>query len=140
MRLMLWGLTMVMAGGISVAGDAKSDLGNLSKSKWTAEHDGKKAVVNFANDTFTLSVEDAEFKGEFKGTFRIDSSKKPKHMDLTITYKCKEIEGINLLAIFALDGDTLQWCAREAGPRPMAFPEKQSADSKQTYLIFKRCK
>jgi uncharacterized protein (TIGR03067 family) len=76
---------------------------------------------------------------------KIDSSKKPKHMDLTIKEAEGEIEKFKdqtALAIFELDGDTLKWCAAEPGSdsRPTEFPDKEGGEGKHLYLVFKRGK
>jgi uncharacterized protein (TIGR03067 family) len=71
----------------------------------------------------------ASFMGEAKdGSFKIDSSKKPKTLDLTVDNKTIE-------AIYELEGDTLKVCASEGG-RPKEF--KSEAGSQSILLVLKR--
>jgi len=90
----------------------------------------------FSADEFAIK------KGEqvvFKGKFEIDSSKKPKAIDMTITEAAKQghIDKTGL-GIYALDGDTLKWCVNEPGEteRPKEF--SAASGTKLTLVTFKR--
>jgi uncharacterized protein (TIGR03067 family) len=55
-----------------------------------------------------------------EGTFKLDLTKKPWRMDATRTKGGRK--GRVFLGIYALDGDTLQWCVRTSGTtRPTEF-------------------
>ena len=133
---MLFGATLLLVGGGAFAGDAKDDLAKL-QGTWHFEKDGKKIEFKVNKDAFTFSFDEA---ATFKGTFKIDPSKKPKHMDLKID-EGPMFQGQTALAIYELDGDTLKWCADEPGKNNRAgkFPEKEG-EGDHLYLIFKRAK
>ena len=77
----------------------------------------------------------------FKGTVKIDPSRKPKHIDLTIEDGIKFI-GDTALGIYELDGDTLKWHANQPGKveRPREFPAVQGEVAGGLYLVLKRSK
>jgi uncharacterized protein (TIGR03067 family) len=130
------GLGILLA-GVATAGDAKSDLAKLDGT-WIFEKDGKKAEFKFTKDAFTITIDGF---GTFKGTIKIDPSKKPKHMDLAIA-EGPMFQGQTSLAIYDIDGDTLKWCAAEpgGGERATAFPEKEGDQGQHLYLVLKRTK
>jgi uncharacterized protein (TIGR03067 family) len=137
MRVLLaCGLGVLLVASAVTGGDDKSDLAKL-KGSWIVEKDGKKSELKFDQNNFTFTL-----YGDFsvKGTFKIDASKKPKHMDMTIT-EGQEYVGKTSRAIYALEGDTLKWCANEPGKEDRAgeFPAKEG-EGKYLYLIFKRAK
>src|SRR5262245_56029156 len=56
---------------------------------------------------------------------RLDASKNPKQIDITVTRGKGESVGV-IKGIYALDGDDLRLCLGEVGKdRPAAFPEKR---------------
>ena len=73
----------------------------------------------------------------FDSTYRIDSDKKPKHIDLIGTEgdnKGKAAQGI-----YSIEGDTLQICYTMPGQkRPEQFESK--VDSGITLVVWKRSK
>ncbi len=77
----------------------------------------------FAGDNLTM-----KFFGEEKETvvtIKLDSSKKPKHINLTSGETGKDKETVE--AIYQIDGDTLKIAQPKAGPkgkRPVEFDEK----------------
>jgi uncharacterized protein (TIGR03067 family) len=90
----------------------------------------------FSGDQFSIKKGDEIL---IKGKFKIDSSKKPKEIDMEITEAREEkLEGKTALGIYDLDGDTLKWCANEPGAteRPKEFASE--ADSKQLLVTLKR--
>ncbi len=69
-----------------------------------------------------------------KGTFKLDPSKKPKAMDLTLEKKGKKETA---LFIYELDGDNLKLCWRKpGGKRPTHFTSKDTGG----LMILKRNK
>jgi uncharacterized protein (TIGR03067 family) len=131
-------VAMVAANGAG-GGDAKSDQAKL-QGKWVREKDGQKFELKFDKNAFTLTL---HAKGEvIKGTFKINPLKTPKEMDLTITESDNPKDKDRpMLAIYAMDIDTLKWCAAEPGrKRPAAFLEKEGEDSGNFYMVFKRAK
>jgi uncharacterized protein (TIGR03067 family) len=84
--------------------------------------------VNIKSDSISL---DFEGQGEVKhGTFKLDSSKKPKQIDI-LTEAGDKVEGI-----YELSGDTIKICATEGGPRPTAY--KSEAGSETVLVELKR--
>jgi RNA polymerase sigma factor (sigma-70 family) len=101
-----------------------------------SKEDQEHLRLIFSDDEFTIK------KGEqvvFKGKFKIDSSKKPKAIDMTITEAAKQghIDKTGL-GIYALDGDTLKWCVNEPGEteRPKEF--SATPGTRFTLITFKR--
>jgi uncharacterized protein (TIGR03067 family) len=108
--------------------DAKKDQEKL-QGTWKAvtveaggkaQDDGAEHRLIFAGDQFSIK------KGEemmIKGKLKIDSSKKPKEIDMEcIEAKRDNLKGKTLLGIYELDGDTLKWCwNRPGGERPKEF-------------------
>jgi uncharacterized protein (TIGR03067 family) len=121
-------------------GDAKKDLDKL-QGKWLAELDDKKVDMDFAKDKFTITFSDGNKEVIFKGAVKIDPSRKPKHIDLTIEDGIKFI-GDTALGIYELDGDTLKWHANQPGKveRPSEFPAVQGEVAGGLYLVLKRSK
>jgi uncharacterized protein (TIGR03067 family) len=78
----------------------------------------------FKGNTITITG-----KGDDKhGTFKLDSTKKPKHIDVfPEDGGPKKIEGI-----YELTGDSLKICGTEEGPRPTEF---KSPDGSNTILV-----
>ncbi len=132
-------LLACMVVGLLLGADAPKDDVKKDKEKlqgaWkavTAEADGKlqddaeERRLTFSGDEFSLK------KGEEtmgKGKFKIDSSKKPKEIDLEfVESKRDALRGKTVLGIYELDGDTLKWCwNKPGGKRPKEF-SSQAAD------------
>jgi uncharacterized protein (TIGR03067 family) len=76
-----------------------------------------------------------------KGTFKLDPSKKPKAIDMTVTEgRRDEDKGKELLGIYELDKDGLKWRTSEPGgkDRPKEFAAKEG--SKNRFVTFKKDK
>jgi uncharacterized protein (TIGR03067 family) len=72
-----------------------------------------------------------------KGTLKIDSSKKPKAIDVAITEG--EDQGETQLGIYEVDKDTLKFCFARPGKdkkRPKSF--RTTAEDEQLLIVFKR--
>ena len=125
---------------VALGGDSKSDLEKL-QGKWAAEADGKKLEMTFNKNSFALTISGDNKELIVKGVIKVDSSKNPKHMDLSIQEGGKHV-GKTAEAIFALEGDNLNWCATEPGEgnRPTEFPKEQGTTNGRLFLIFKRAK
>jgi uncharacterized protein (TIGR03067 family) len=113
--------------------DAKKDR-ELLQGVWrpvSVESGGK--VLKAAPDSVTILESDSFVvkKGNVvrvKGTFKIDASRRPRTIDLTVTGG--QVEGDNgkvARGIYQVDGDTLTWCTAEPGDetRPTEFATKQ---------------
>src|SRR5262245_20619386 len=119
------GVVTVFFAGWALAGDEKGDLAKL-QGTWTNELDGKKHEFKFAKDSFSFTFIEQGEKMVFKGKVKIEASKKPKQMDLTVKEGDK-FQGDTALAIYQLDGDVLKWCACHPGQdeRPTEFPQNE---------------
>jgi uncharacterized protein (TIGR03067 family) len=74
--------------------------------------------VTFSGDTFVVTLADGSTP--IKGTYKVDPTRQPKALDLTDTFG--EDAGKTFLAIYALEGDCLTFCAADAGQeRPTEF-------------------
>lgn len=140
------GVGILVTAGVVTGGDAKDDLAKL-QGTWTAPHLGKKAVFQIEKDAFTLIMPELVLADDgasatykemtFKGTVRIDGSKKPKIMDLKVT-DGKKYKGETALGIYEIKGETLKWCVNEPGRegRPKEFA-KEDGEKHYLFLEFK---
>lgn len=135
----LWFLPLgfVMAVGIIEAGGEKK--GGV-QGVWEAEKNGKKLVLTFTKNEFTVMM-DTE---TIKGTFKADAKKDPKEIDMTVTDadgRHAEFKGKTSLGIYELKGDSLRWCAGEPGrdKRPTQFVDSEG-DAKYMLVELKRTK
>jgi uncharacterized protein (TIGR03067 family) len=119
---------------------ARADDADQAKlqGKWTVEsfeYNGnpiemlKDATREFKDAKYTLKPKNGDV---IEGTAKIDSSKKPKEIDL-------EVNGRTLRGIYEIDGDTLKMSYNlNDGPRPTEFVSKP--DSGLVLVIHKRAK
>jgi len=124
--------------GWAIAQNGNKDLDKL-QGRWVTDKEEKDLTAEFTFDKNNFSIVLAGKSG-FKGTFKIDPSKKPGQMDMTVT-EGEKYKGETSLVIYQFDGDTLKWCANEPGKkdRPKEFPKKPG-DGKYLYLVLKRAK
>ena len=126
-------LLACMVVGLLLGADAPKDDAKTDKEKlqgtWKAvsaeaagklQNDAEEHRLFFSGDEFSLK------KGEEsmgKGKFKIDSSKKPKEIDLEfVEAKRDALRGKTVLGIYELDGGTLKWCwNKPGGERPKEF-------------------
>ena len=92
----------------------------------------KELTFVIKNNTYTLSVGATEIE---TGTFKLDSSKKPKTIDLEI--QSGNDKGKKQPGIYELEGDTFKVCLAFPGEsdRPK---EVAKADTKTVSFVFKR--
>ena len=103
--------------GLVQGGDSKSDKKAL-QGTWTVTEGDKKGVFHFEGDKFTVTFEDDQ---PYKGTFKLDGSKKPKAIDMMIK-KGEKYVGMTAQAIYKIEKNKLTWCASEPGnDRPTEF-------------------
>ena len=97
----------------------------------TAAMSGLAAAGNFG--PFISAAEAADGKTLNEVTYKLDVSKTPKWIDLTVG-------GEKQAGIFELKGDDLKICSNEksGGKRPTRFESKP--DSEHFLLVFKRAK
>jgi len=152
MRISLVGMFcavgFVASGGSGSLADDKADLEKEVKKfqgAWTIESsvtggkelsaaELKEFILTFEGDKHTLKRGDDVFQ---VGTQKIDPSKSPKTIDVTIT------EGPNkgkvMLGIYEIDGDTMKVCFDPQGKkRPTEF--KSAAGSENFVNVHKRVK
>jgi uncharacterized protein (TIGR03067 family) len=97
-----------------------SETGGMDRTEELKEH-----FIVFEGDTFALK------KGDnvgLRGTIKLDPSKKPRAIDLTITDGGQEGDkGKVLNGIYELGKGTLKWCTAEPGgtDRPKEFSTKE---------------
>lgn len=126
---------LIVAAGLLIAADAKEDAKKeLEKLKGTwvvtsAERDGKQTdrlngdKMTIAGEGFVVTSKDG--KELVKATIKLDPSKKPKTIDLTLTEGSDKDKVV--LGIYALDGDKMKICLNEPGntTRPTEFASKE---------------
>ena len=89
------------------------------------EERGWEPRVTFTGDTFVVTLADGSTP--IKGTFKVDPTREPKALDLTDTFGADA--GKTFLAIYALEGDRLTFCAADAGQeRPTEFRTQPGQD------------
>jgi uncharacterized protein (TIGR03067 family) len=133
-------ISMVLVAGLLVAADTKKDDAKKDQEAlrgvWTLvstqvggkdsveEPKGTNLVID--GDTFTIKKGD---EVRIKGTYKIDPSKTPKAIDLTITEGKERDKGKILLGIYELGKEGLKWCSSEPGgtERPMEFSAKEGS-------------
>ncbi len=122
-------LLALVAGFLIAADDPKDELKKL-EGTWTmvsGEKDGKpvaEQTIKAAKLVIKGDQHDVKIGDEgYKGTHKIDPSKKPKTIDATDTdgpFKGKTVHGI-----YELDGDTFKVCFAKPGEdRPKEFSTK----------------
>ncbi len=132
-------LVMVIAVGL-VAADQKADAPKDDNAKivgtWKfvdGNRGGEKPPEEFLKSfkvTFTDKGKVIAAPDNKEGTFQLDSSKKPKTMEVNIDGKTHK-------GVYELDGDNLNVCIAEDGEEtPTKFETKPC--SKQMLMIFKR--
>ena len=129
--------------GLLLGADAPKDDGKKDKEKlqgtWKAvtaqqrgqsQDDAEEHRLIFSGDEFSVK------KGEetvVKGKFKIDTSKKPKEIDMEfIEAKRESVKGKTALGIYELDGDTLKWCWNKPGGER---PKKFSSEATDEHLL-----
>jgi uncharacterized protein (TIGR03067 family) len=107
------------------------------------EADGKIMPVSpfDLENVFTFTGNKTHIRGDGMelpdGTFKIDSSKSPKEIDLSL--EPKKGEAITTRGIYEFKGDTLRICGGQANKdRPKDF--SQAAQGKDNTMVFKRPK
>jgi uncharacterized protein (TIGR03067 family) len=135
-RLFLLSSLLLVLAAFAPAQDAKKDTEKL-QGKWVAETKGGKLEMTFDGDKFTVLID-----GETgKGTFKLNTSKNPKEMDMTVTESpTAEAKGKTALCIYAFDGEKLQWSSNSPGgnTRPKEF--KEDSNEPYFYAVLKRVK
>ncbi len=124
----------LLLGAEQKKGDAKKDREAL-QGTWmpvSSEQAGKDQSEEakehrliFEKDTFTVKRGDEVV---VKGTFKLDPTKKPKTIDMTVTEGRREQDqGKELHVIYELTKDGLKWCTSEPGgtERPKEFATKE---------------
>lgn len=134
MRLLILVLA-IAAGSCATAAERQDSGGKDLKGVW-------KGGVDEGATGHVLTIAGAAIKGTLNGkqnlgagTFKLDSSAKPWHMDATGTKGPQK--GKAYLGIYSLENDTLKWCVSLPGhDRPTEFATK----SGQFLLILNRQK
>jgi uncharacterized protein (TIGR03067 family) len=139
---------LTASGGTGAQGDGKADVEKdlkLFQGTWTFESveaggkqlpaaDFKSMTVVFEGDRFTVKKGDEVIQ---VGTQRLDPSKSPKAIDVTVTEGLTK--GAVMLGIYEISGDTLKVCFDPEGKkRPTEF--KSAADAQTFVAIHKRLK
>jgi uncharacterized protein (TIGR03067 family) len=113
---------------------AKKDREALQGTwRWVLSEQGGKELGDdlrqhtliFEKDTFAVKLGGRVIVG---GKFKLDPSKKPKTIDMTVTDSPGDLDkGKEIHGIYELDKDTLKWCTSEPGgtDRPKEFSTKE---------------
>jgi uncharacterized protein (TIGR03067 family) len=143
-----YGMTLLAVGlvfGISQArADEKADKDKF-QGEWslvTLEENGQSQKITEESDHYIkLKIESDKFmitlkNGDHEATYALDSTKKPKTIDLTL--KGGDQDGKVMKGFFELEGDILKICmgTPEAPARPAEFKSKDEVK----VFTFKRVK
>ena len=135
--LVVFGFLAATIGVSTLVGAEDKDADKKDKEKlqgtWNAvsgesggkeDAEAKEHALVFKGDEFNVKRGD---KVIIKGTFKIDSSKKPKTIDMEIVEAPGDDTGKTALGIYKLEGDDLTWCVDEpgSGNRPKEFASKE---------------
>jgi uncharacterized protein (TIGR03067 family) len=83
----------------------------------------ERGTLTFDKDTVTATIGKMV---RFRGTYKLDSSKNPKTIDIDVTESSEDGEKEKrMLGIYAIDGDTLKWSTALPGEksRPKGFKD-----------------
>ena len=126
--LLILGILFLLAAG-DAADDVKKELAKF-EGTWkivSLETEQNKLGEDALKD-FRLKIEGDKFtavenSGEVHGTFKVDPTKKPKTIDITM--KEGPMKDKTMLGIYELDGDTYKLCGDMQGKsRPTEFAVK----------------
>ena len=98
--------------------------------------EAKEHALIFEKDTFTVKRGDQVL---LKGTFKVDPSKKPRAIDMTITEGRRDDDkGKELHGIYELTKDGLKWCTSMPGgtDRPKEFSTKEG--TRELFVTLKK--
>lgn len=108
--------------------DAKDDKATL-QGRWQAvssdqggqdDPNAKQHSITFEKDTIVINRGDQVF---VKGTFKLDGTKSPRQIDITIEEGPDQAKGKTALGVYELKDDTLKWATNHPGEteRPTGF-------------------
>src|ERR1043165_4502060 len=123
----LFAATLLLCGGSYYAIAGEGDQ-KMLQGDWTAAKGDEKIKLTFDGKKFKFQMIHGAEAETVTGTFTIDSSKKPKTMDMMCNDgsgdHAMKFKGKTAKAIFEFDGAKLKWCSHEPGvaDRPDAFP------------------
>jgi uncharacterized protein (TIGR03067 family) len=118
------------------ADDAKKDLDAMQGS-WvlvSSDFNGQKTPEDqlksirrtIKDDKITITIGEMEI---YQGTFKLDASKKPKAIDVTMN--TGQNKGQVSLGIYEFDGETMKVCmAGPGGPRPTDYTAKEGTNQR----------
>src|SRR5262249_2703273 len=140
---------VLLAGSLAAGGADDKEAKGL-KGRWVSEkfvwagresEEGEKMILVIGDDSikweYVKEMGNTAKASENTYTYKLDKSKKPPEIDLTITDG--GLKGQTFPAIYQLEGDTLKLCCAQPGQkRPTEFASKQESDT--IFLILKRAK
>jgi len=143
--MILHRLTIALFTGVALltlSADAqdKKDDKKAIQGAWNGKKGDQACTLTIDATKFTLELAGKKIEG----TYALDASKTPKHVDLTITSgsdaESMRFEGKTSKGLYELEGDHLKWLAQEPGieDRPTAFPMDGEKIPKTIYLTFDR--
>jgi uncharacterized protein (TIGR03067 family) len=113
---------------------AKKDKDRL-QGTWNFVSGIRAAQLLVAGDHFTVKFKNGDI---YVGTYKLDPTRRPKTMDMTIHEGPDKHRGKTSLGIYEFDGDHLIWCPADPGSdeRLPSFPPEE--DTKHLCIIFQR--
>lgn len=141
----VWTAALAIAGAGDITEAIRKNKAAL-QGTWkvvASEQDGEKVGADDLKDLFLIFKEDAILvreggKSDEKFSFRLDPTKKPKEIDVTVKFGPNK--GRVDRAIYQLDGEALRICiqSNKDSPRPRAFSTQ--AGSKLWLVVMQRTK
>lgn len=140
---------VLLAGSLAAGGADDKEVKGL-KGRWVSEKfvwagresgEGEKMILVVGDDSvswqYVTVMGNAAKSSENAYTYKLDPSKKPMEIDLTITDG--PLKGQTFPAVYQLDRDTLKLCRAQPGQkRPTEFASKKGSDT--IFLTLKRAK
>src|SRR6059058_1957276 len=131
-------LLTVLVTGLLLAGDAPKDDAKKDQEAlqgtWrsvSGEHSGKELGEDANKFRLTFEKDTVVYEKDglittYKAKFKVDPTKNPKTIDLTVTEFLGKAEdkGETVLGIYELDKDNLKWCMGGSKERPKGFSTK----------------
>jgi uncharacterized protein (TIGR03067 family) len=108
----------------AVENEVLTDLERL-QGAWLSTDGRRQAEFIVSGYLFAVRFVDGD---TYLGTFRLGPDQQPRAMDMLIDEGPAQHRGKIARCIYALEDDTLHWCAGEPGAeeRPEAFPPENS--------------
>jgi uncharacterized protein (TIGR03067 family) len=137
-------LVVLLLAAAPAPDEIKKDT-ELFRGTWrlaSLEHDGRDVTTDETRTNtfvFEKGVVSA-YQGKsvaWKGTFKIDPSRKPKTIDITITEgDILDGKGKQMHGIYEFEKDALRWCSADVGEKEKDRPNEFGTKGNTAHLLY----